>query len=151
MNTGISINIHANDKNIKDLDKIMSTFFETNKHKVFELCVIDQTKSKAAKALTTKYATKAFIRYALSAKNRKPKYPEVVEIHSVDDVNKLAKGDLPVKPEITVNKVLTPVLSPEELRQENELLLLQLHQVQEELEEYYLKYQEIKNSVAKAG
>ncbi len=27
------------------------------------------------------------------------------------------------------------------MEQENELLLLQLHQVQEELEEYYLKYQ----------
>ena len=33
----------------------------------------------------------------------------------------------------------------EELKQENELLLLQLHQVQEELEKYYLKYQELKN------
>ena len=32
-----------------------------------------------------------------------------------------------------------------ELKQENELLLLQLHQVQEELENYYLKYQELKN------
>ena len=31
----------------------------------------------------------------------------------------------------------------EELSQENELLLLQLHQVQEELEHYYLKYQEL--------
>ncbi len=31
-----------------------------------------------------------------------------------------------------------------ELTQENELLLLQLHQVQEELEQYFLKYQEIK-------
>ena len=35
--------------------------------------------------------------------------------------------------------------SEEELKQENELLLLQLHQVQEELEKYYLKYQELKN------
>ena len=35
--------------------------------------------------------------------------------------------------------------SVEELKQENELLLLQLHQVQEELEAYYLKYQEMKN------
>jgi len=32
------------------------------------------------------------------------------------------------------------------LKEENELLLLQLHQVQEELETYYLKYQEIKNN-----
>lgn len=31
----------------------------------------------------------------------------------------------------------------EELKQENELLLLQLHQVQEELERYFLKYQEL--------
>ena len=34
----------------------------------------------------------------------------------------------------------------EELKQENELLLLQLRQVQEELETYYLKYQELKNN-----
>ena len=32
------------------------------------------------------------------------------------------------------------------LRTENELLLLQLHQVQEELEAYYFKYQDLKNS-----
>ena len=31
----------------------------------------------------------------------------------------------------------------DELTRENELLLLQLHQVQEELKYYYLKYQEL--------
>ncbi len=39
------------------------------------------------------------------------------------------------------------LIEEEELREENELLLLQLHQVQEELETYYLKYQELKNRV----
>ncbi len=38
-------------------------------------------------------------------------------------------------------------LGEKELREENELLLLQLHQVQEELESYYLKYQELKNQM----
>lgn len=38
----------------------------------------------------------------------------------------------------------------DELAQENELLLLQLHQVQEELETYFLKYQELAGSGAAA-
>ena len=38
-------------------------------------------------------------------------------------------------------------LGEKEIREENELLLLQLHQVQEELETYYLKYQDLLNKV----
>ncbi|KMW70860.1 tetratricopeptide repeat protein, partial [Limnoraphis robusta] len=42
----------------------------------------------------------------------------------------------------------SPVVDVEtELRQENELLLYQLGEVQDELEEYYLKYQNLKNHV----
>jgi hypothetical protein len=42
-----------------------------------------------------------------------------------------------------------PLLVPsEELQQENDLLLLQLHQVQEELERYYLENQELKKNPA---
>ena len=41
-----------------------------------------------------------------------------------------------------------PQTTPQELQQENELLLLQLHQVQEELERYYLETQQLKQRVA---
>jgi len=40
---------------------------------------------------------------------------------------------------------------PLEMQQENELLLLQLHQVQEELERYYLENQQLKQRVAQAA
>lgn len=49
---------------------------------------------------------------------------------------------------------LSETLSPEEiseLKEENELLLNQLHLVQEELESYYLKYQELKKQGGKTA
>jgi hypothetical protein len=41
------------------------------------------------------------------------------------------------------------LIDDNDIQNENALLLLQLHQVQEELEEYYLKYQILKNQTAK--
>ncbi|MFO7802402.1 MAG: hypothetical protein R6V55_08925 [Desulfovermiculus sp.] len=99
------------------------------------------------------------------------RYSKCANIKTLDDVHQLAKGVLPVfdtaqlpdklsLPKTTDQGILaqskqaqesslgdfTDGLSLEELKQENELLLHQLHQVQEQLEEYYLKYQELKNS-----
>ena len=43
----------------------------------------------------------------------------------------------------------TSIKSKQELEQENELLLLQLHQLQEELEHYFLEYKKVNNSISK--
>ncbi len=43
------------------------------------------------------------------------------------------------------------LVDPKELETENELMLLQLHQVQEEFEHYFLKHQELENSIQKHG
>ena len=43
------------------------------------------------------------------------------------------------------------IQAKQELEQENELLLLQLHQVQEELEHYFLEYQKVSTTPIKSG
>jgi hypothetical protein len=64
-----------------------------------------------------------------------------------DEIKALAEANGKDEQRIAVLKQQAPQNTPLEVQQENELLLLQLHQVQEELERYYLENQQLKQQV----
>lgn len=171
---GLSIFITLKD-NVSDLDKILAEIFETNSVSPFEILVLDYHLQADTKEIIKKYSTKCFIRHIRNSNSanldedllkKKAGYEQILNIASIDDVYKFkenkikpfkknSKSNIQVNNDYqnTTNTQLSDnknhdaqqPSSIEELQQENELLLLQLHQVQEELEEYYLKYQDLKN------
>ena len=71
------------------------------------------------------------------------------EIKTLQD--NIEKQESTKEDEAEQQKIEEQLQQNKEYETENELMLLQLHQVQEELEHYFLKYQELEQSVQKNG
>ncbi len=162
MQNGISIIIHLNNR--LDLDKLLAEAVKINTHHPFEMFILVSNPKDNSRKIVLTYADRYFIRIihnpGLNNYLKKIRYPQVVHIHSQDDLQILSQllvlteeeqtRPEPMRLEVEKSNTAPPPAegsqaSLDELRRENELLLHQLHQVQEELEEYYLKYHELKN------
>lgn len=150
------------------VEDLLETLFQENCTLPGEILIVDNSSRQKNREVMQKYSTRCFIRHIKAPDpekvsqdflRHKAKYEHIVQVSCQEDIQHMAQGNggslaAPERSNPQITQPATDQLeqatdlsrSADQLREENELLLLQLHQVQEELEEYYLKYQELKKS-----
>ncbi len=159
INSGTSILIFARNS-ISKIDVLLSNFLDKNTLCPVELIIVTDKFDDELAGITSVYAKQIFIRIVKCDRNdskaeatnfaaSKARFSNLMVLND-EGINLIEKDSYVMKKKHeNNNKLKNRLISNHEteakLKEENEYLLLQLHQVQEELETYYIKYQELKS------
>lgn len=148
---GLSIVITLNEKSEK-LKNLLSNIFQYELPAFTELVVSDCKNLETNRKLLRKYAPKCLIRHFfkhdLKLLKKKCRYSEIIHVSTLDDLRALDNKIPLTSPTPQVQNSV--MMNNEELIEENEQLLFHFLQLQEELEQYYLKYQNLKQKIETA-
>ncbi len=152
-------------------EDLLQALFQVKDLQPGEVMVVDSRSRRELGDVMLQYSTKCFIRHLRTPEPstissdellQKARHDKLIKITAVDDIQKLSSdGTKKTLPEITKSASAAGAaqsqqperdagssLSNEELYQENQRLNSQLQLLQSQLEEYYIKYQELKNNSA---
>ena len=116
---GISVIITIDRQKSTDLDTLLSTFFQSNTIKSYELLILDQTGSDDIKIVIAKHAPQGFIRHLRVSDpslltpeffRSKARYSKIVHISKLDDVHELTSGKQISQPSALYDKTILYII-----------------------------------------